>query len=345
MNFINLIPKIVKFMNLKKGSIVLLQFWGENKDLEILDKIAIEVAKNGAIPIRWQYSSEFIKEYYSNTPEEYLNFPEDYFEIFKIAHSVIDICMYTPPTPHKDFPKEKIKFYAAYMKKLFQCLSDKEYFIQLKVPTTENADYEKIDFEIFKNAMLNAYNIDYDKLKIRSEELVCKLKDCNSIEIYTDEDKKLSFKLNNRCWFKDDGTGSLPCGEIYIAPVENSVEGSIIIPLIYLDDITLKDVYMEFKDGKLINCSSEELFSFIKSFPGDSSILGEFGIGLNENVKNIMGYTPLDEKCMGTAHIALGMNFIFGGKNNSNFHMDYVFTPDKIEANGIVIMDKGSLLI
>lgn len=83
---------------------------------------------------------------------------------------------------------------------------------------------------------------------------------------------------------------------------------------------------------------------FINQFPGDKDIIAEFGIGLNENVQSLTGSTIIDEKCIGTAHIAIGMNNLFGEKNSSNFHMDFIFTPSKIEADDEIIMDDKGIL-
>lgn len=60
------------------------------------------------------------------------------FEIFKLADVVIDIFMNTP-APHKNFPKNKLPYYGAYMRKLFAALTEnKRLFIQVRVPTVEN---------------------------------------------------------------------------------------------------------------------------------------------------------------------------------------------------------------
>lgn len=68
-----------------------------------------------------------------------------------------------------------------------------------------------------------------------------------------------------------------------------------------------------------MNCSSNKLLEFIEQFPGDKDIIAEFGIGLNENIKELIGCTIIDEKCAGTAHIAIGMNDMFGGKTHHSF--------------------------
>lgn len=344
MNFINLIPNIVGGFEVKKGSLVLLNFWGENSDLEILDKFTLEIAKAGAVPIRWQQSRELIKDYYTEVASEYLEFPDKYFEVFKLADVVIDIFMYAP-IPHKDFPKEKFPFYGAYMRKLFGSLTEgKELFIQVRVPTEENARGEDIDYEKYKTSMYNALSIDFKKLKTDCTELVEKLSDKNKVVIYTEGNRSLSFNLEKRQWYKDDGTGDIPCGEVYIAPIEESAEGEILIPQFTLDGTKFSSVLLEFKTGKLVNCSTKEIMEHIKECPGDNDILAEFGIGLNGNIKELIGSPVFDEKCKGTAHIAIGMNDMFGGKNSSQLHMDFIFTPVKIEVDGELLM-KGSHIV
>lgn len=334
MDFINVIPNMVKGFEVKKGSLVLLNFWGENSDLSILDKFTLEIAKLGAVPMRWQQSRELIKNYFTEVSQEYLDFPDEYFEVFKLADVVIDIFMYGP-APHKDFPKERIPMYGGYLRKLFGALTEgKETFIQVRIPTEENAMEEDIEYEVYKNAMYNALSIDFNKLKENCTNLVNKLKGKNKVSIFTDNNNVLNFNLENRQWFKDDGTGDIPCGEVYIAPIEESANGKILIPQVTLEGEKLYNVLLEFKGGKLIYCSSNKLFEFINKFPGQKDILAEFGIGLNENIKELIGCQLIDEKCIGTAHIAIGMNDMFGGKNSSQLHMDFIFKPVKVELDG-----------
>lgn len=345
MNFMDVIYNIVSGFEIKKGSIVLLNFWGENSDLGILDRFTLEIAKAGGVPIRWQQSRELNKAYFSEVSEKNLNFPDRYFEIFKLADSVIDILMYSP-APHRDFPKDKLPLYGAYMRKLFGVLTQgKELFVQVRVPTEENAMEEGIDYEAYKESMYNAINIDYPKLKDKCTRLVEKLENKNRVAIYTADNRVLEFNLGNRSWHRDDGLGDIPCGEVYIAPVEDSVEGEILIPQVILEGEKLLNVVLEFKAGKLVKCSSKELFEFIDQFPGDNDLFAEFGIGLNENVKNLIGCTVIDEKCIGTAHIAIGMNNMFGGENSSQLHMDFIFTPVKIEVDGNLLMNGSKIVI
>lgn len=333
--FKEVIPNIAEGFDFSKGDIVLLQFWGENDDLHILDEFAIEVAKKGAFPIKWQHSREFMKEYYAKTPDEYLTFPDKFFEIFKVANAVVDICMFTPPTPHKDFPREKIQFYRENMMKLFRSVTeDKKYFIQVKVPNAENAAAVGIDYELFEKSIIDSVCINYKELKETCEKVVTNLKDKKNVEIHTGDNNKLTFSIKDRPWYKDDGNGDIPPGEVYIAPIEESGEGSILVPQLFLDGNCHKNVTLTFKEGILLESSLPELMEHVKSCPGDSDKLAEFGIGLNKNVKELIGYPAYDEKAVGTIHIAIGMNVMFGGENNTPLHMDFILKPFKVLIDG-----------
>lgn len=86
------------------------------------------------------------------------------------------------------------------------------------------------------------------------------------IYIFTEEENELKFSVENRKWYKDDGTGDIPCGEVYIAPVEESANGTILIPKITLMGRRFSNVFMEFEKGRLTKCSLREFEGFIKKF-------------------------------------------------------------------------------
>lgn len=69
--------------------------------------------------------------------------------------------------------------------------------------------------------------------------------------------------------------------------------------------------------------------ALIQSIPEPGAdIVAELGIGMNPNVKMLEEDSSLDEDALGTFHIALGMNIMFGGKNACRFHMDFVTTGE-----------------
>lgn len=331
--FKSLIPKLAHAVDVQPGELVLLHFWGENEDLDILDQFAIEIAKQGAIPVKWQQSRLFTKDWFASTAPEYLEIPEKYFELFKLADTVIDLCMYIPPAPHSDFPKERIPEYRTYMMKLFQSLTEgKDKFIQIRVPTEETAAEAGMDLAAYGPLVMSAMDIDYTLLKNNAEKTISKFENASTVHIQTGKDT-LSFSIENRSWQRDHGIGDFPAGEVYLAPLEDSANGTITFPVAFVEGRKLENLTLTFENGQVIKCSDTELAEMMKECPGPADRIGEFGIGLNPAVTAPTGYALIDEKQIGTVHIAVGMNTMYGGTNETPLHIDFVVAPDGLWIN------------
>ena len=118
----------------------------------------------------------------------------------------------------------------------------------------------------------------------------------------------------------------MPCGEIYIAPVEDQTNGQIFFEKLYLDGDVCYDVTVTVENGKLISADHKAVSAWLEKLEENERIVCELGFGMNPNVKDTCGYTVLDEKMAGTFHVALGENTMFGGKNAAKMHEDLVCT-------------------
>lgn len=330
MDYISFIPNICEGFPFKKGDYVLLNFWGDNEDLEVLDLIAENLSKKGIL----SFKNHCSKRYLDNEVVPLINNNErishNFLEYLTSFEYAVDIFMYKPSLP-KSISKKYIHKFKEYLMNLFHAVSNnKTYYIQINVPTRINALDAGVEYDLYKDSFCKAISVDFNKLKKSCNDTIENLKGINNIEILTGEKYSLKFSIFNRQWHADHGCGDFPPGEVYIAPLEDSAHGDLLIPLINLKGLKYENIIMSFKDGKFIKSSSKELNDFFHSLPEEYKILCEFGIGLNPEIKNLIGYTPIDEKALGTYHIALGMNHLFGGKNNCPFHMDFVFNCDHI---------------
>ena len=70
--------------------------------------------------------------------------------------------------------------------------------------------------------------------------------------------------------------------------------------------------------------------------PDGVKMIGELGIGINPDA-SLIGPTIINEKLLGTAHVAIGSNYWFGGNIYAKIHLDQVFRKPKIEADGKAI--------
>lgn len=328
----DVIKKIVNSIGILKNDVVLVQFWGEDSDREILHDFSCEIAALGASPIEFQQSRIVNANLFSSVTEDCFN--KKFFNFFNNVDVIIDLFMYQPVVPSSDFPKDKLPLYREYMSNLFNAFADKRKFVQIRVPTEDNALESGIEKNLFLERMTNAYDIDYEALKADCEERVNNLKGKSKVTIKTGLNHVLTLSLDDRNWCIDAGDGDLPCGEIFIAPVEEKTNGTVFFKEIFLesDNEPLHDtnVTIEIESGIIVNSSSQIVNDFIKGLPKNGNLICELGLGLNKNVTSLIGYNALDEKMYGTFHLGLGMNAMFGGKNTCVMHTDIVTTGEVI---------------
>lgn len=202
---------------------------------------------------------------------------------------------------------------------------------------------------------VGAMTADYQEVSELSWKLTRLMEKTRIVEITTDKGTNLSMSLTGRKpgLPPDDGLyrekgrwGNLPAGEVYVAPVEESVEGVAVIdgsmsPMGLLSEpicLTIRGGrVVEIRGGK----EAQTLSNFLESL-GDPNacVVGELGIGTNYKAR-VTGNILEDEKAFRTVHIALGMNVDMGGVIESKTHNDGIVCNPTVKFDGTVIMDKG----
>lgn len=139
----------------------------------------------------------------------------------------------------------------------------------------------------------------------------------------------LKFSIKERPGIVCDGRYNMPDGEVFYAPVEDSVEGTIYyeLPAIYMGR-EVNGVRLTFKGGKVVEASAtsgEALLHQLLDSDEGARRLGEFGIGCNYGITQYTKDILFDEKIGGTVHLALGSAYPeSGGVNKSAIHWDMV---------------------
>jgi aminopeptidase len=163
----------------------------------------------------------------------------------------------------------------------------------------------------------------------------------------------LTFSTEGRGYEMEDGHINMPGGEVFTAPVEDSVEGEIQFefPGVFAGKY-VEGIRLQFHNGRVVDAaarSNQELLVKLLDMDDGSRIVGEFGIGLNPGVDRFCGDILYDEKIYGTVHIAMGRSYsVCGGKNDSALHWDIVKdtrTSGSVVIDGTPILKNGNLLI
>lgn len=322
---INLIGKLVKASGVKEGEVVLVHYWGEDNHIELMHNFATAVAELGASPITLQQSREHNSRLFSVATEN--SFGDKYFSLFEHLDAVLDVFVYQPVVLNHKLPEEQMDLYKVYMRRLFQNLMKASRFTQIRIPSMENAQESNLDPEEYMKRMELAYDIDYARLEEDCEKKISELKVAKQIVLHTGEDCSLTLTTAGRDWIADCGDGDMPCGEVYIAPMEEESNGRVYYEKLYLEDVGVIDqVILTVEHGIVTSSNHESVNEFLNRLTKEGRVVCELGFGMNKHVTSLCGYTLLDEKMCDTFHIAIGDNTMFGGKNNAELHMDLVGT-------------------
>jgi leucyl aminopeptidase (aminopeptidase T) len=149
-------------------------------------------------------------------------------------------------------------------------------------------------------------------------------------------------QLNKRGAF-----GNIPCGEAFIAPVEGTGEGTLIVDgsIAGIGKVA-EPVKLDVEGGNLIAASGAEgavLMNMLEEQGGpEGANLAELGIGTNEAAM-LTGSILEDEKILGTAHVAFGASKAIGGTVQTEVHLDCVMLEPTVEVDGDTIVEAGEL--
>lgn len=156
--------------------------------------------------------------------------------------------------------------------------------------------------------------------------------------------------LTNIC--HDPGTlGAPPDIEAYVAPMEDTAEGTVFIDgAICLPEFGLvhEPIELVIEEGRVVcvegGDEADRFEEKLASYDDPEMFrVAELGVGLNPKAK-LVGDTLIDEGALGTAHIALGLNYTYGGTiRDAKAHIDCVFRKPTIELDGELLLKDGEL--
>jgi aminopeptidase len=158
----------------------------------------------------------------------------------------------------------------------------------------------------------------------------------------------LKFSIYGKNAVADKGEENMPGGEVFMAPVRESLNGWIKFDYPAVrggKEVT--DIFLKFENGKVIESTASKNEDFLKEMLNtdeNSSYVGEFGIGCNPKIRKFTKELLFDEKIGGTIHLALGAAYKEnGGGNDSAIHWDIVkdMSKAKIILDGKAVQENG----
>lgn len=198
----------------------------------------------------------------------------------------------------------------------------------VRVPTAQWAGFVGLDPTVLMDEWSASFAQDWPRAEARLLPWCGDLAKASTVRILG-PDTDLVLGVQGRTWVPFAGRANWPDGEIATAPVEDRVDGHITFPgRFWFSGLEIADLHLEFSAGKVTAAVASVGMDFVAGLletDEGARRVGEFGIGLNAALSTATGDLLIDEKILGTVHLALGRSYPeCGGRNRSALHWDIV---------------------
>lgn len=336
-------------VGVKKGDKVILS--GGCEAIPFLVELYKEVILQGGIPIVKVDLSGVSDFYYKYASDGQLkHFPEYWFETVKKAdcyigvHTELNTRELTSTDSGKIVMREEV---VHPISDYIVNTREKIRRVTIAYPVVALAQEAGMSLTEYENFVYSACLIDWKKFGKRLEKIKKVFE--NGKEVWlVGEGIDLKFSIEGKNCVADKGEENMPGGEIFMAPVRESLNGWIRFdyPAIR-NGKEVNDIELKFENGKVVEAKASSNEDFLKEMlkvDKNASYIGEFGIGCNPRINKFTKDLLFDEKINGTIHLALGMAYKQnGGGNDSAIHWDIVkdMKKGKIVLDGRVVQSNG----
>ncbi len=197
----------------------------------------------------------------------------------------------------------------------------------LRYPNDAMAQLAGVSTEEYEDFYFRACLVDYDKMGRAMQPLQDLMARTDKVRIVA-PGTDISFSIKGIPSFGMHGNRNIPDGEIYTSPVKDSVNGHITynVPSPY-DGFLFRDVYLEFRDGKIVKATSNntDYMNEILDIDEGARYIGEFAFGVNPEINHPIGDILFDEKIAGSFHLTPGNSYDNASNgNHSAVHWDLI---------------------
>ena len=244
-----------------------------------------------------------------------------------------------------DVPADKQKIYESTVwKKVHSNVRiRKTRWCVLRWPHPSMAQMAEMSTEAFEDFYFNVCTLDYARMSRAMQPLKRLMQRTDRVRLLGPGETDLTFSIKNIPAIPCDGRVNIPDGEVFTAPVRDSVNGVIRFncPTIYRG-ATHNDVRLQFKDGKIVHATSTATDKLNEVLDTDAGAryVGEFAIGFNPYCVKPMKDILFDEKIAGSIHFTPGNCYDEANNGNkSAIHWDLVMRQTRDVGGGEIWFD------
>ncbi len=330
-------------VRLQKGEKLLIEVIDEG--LELAQAIVREAYKVGGVPFLTIKNLKMQRELLLHATKEQMELCAEYESLrMKNMNAYIAIRGSENVSQLSDVPADKMELYSKYwMKPVHSDIRvPKTKWCVLRYPNGSMAQLANMSTEAFTDFYYNVCNLDYGKMNKAMDSLVKRMEAADRVHIKAPK-TDLTFSIKGLPAIKCAGDCNIPDGEVYTAPVKNSVNGTITYntPSIY-QGTTFENISLTFKDGKIVEATSNhtDILNKILDTDEGARYVGEFSFGLNPYVTFPMKDILFDEKISGSLHFTPGCAYDDADNTNrSAVHWDLVLIQRAEYGGGEIYLD------
>ena len=230
----------------------------------------------------------------------------------------------------------------------------------IRYPNDAMAQLSQMDTKSYEDYYFKACLYDYKLMKRNMKPLVELMEKTDKVRIVANQ-TDLTFSIKGIPVVPMHGNRNIPDGEVYTAPVRDSINGTILYNVESpMDGLVFRDVKFTFKDGKIIDATSNHTKRLNQILDTDEGAryIGEFAIGVHPHITKPIGDILFDEKMTGSFHLTPGNAYDNADNGNkSSIHWDLVqlqtpeygggeiyFDDVLIRKDGLFVIDELKIL-
>ncbi|QEM68152.1 aminopeptidase [Geobacter sp. FeAm09] len=336
----------------KKGDVVLINAAGLEA-LPLVKELHALCLKRGAAYVEYAFSvPEIDRNFYNLANKQQLDhFPQHKLDFFKTLTVYIGIAAGDNSMVMANARQEAMVAYQKLTRPLVDQRVRHTRWVVTRYPTHAAAQEARMSLDEYEDYLFSACCIDW-RAESKKQDKLKKLMDKTKQVRIVAPDTDLAFSIDGLPGIKCDGRLNMPDGEVFSAPVRNSVQGHITYncPSIYQGK-EFNGVRFEFKDGRIVKASAEAGMSGalnkILDTDEGARYIGEFSLGINPGIRRPMRNILFDEKIFGSIHFTPGQAYDeCDNGNRSAVHWDLVriLADGEIWFDGVLIQKKGTFV-
>ena len=260
----------------------------------------------------------------------------------KKMHAYIAIRGSNNITELSDVPVAQLKLVAKKMRPVQDQRVKKTKWVVLRWPNPSMAQLAGMSTEAFEDFYFDVCTLDYRKLAPGMKALKKLFEKTDRVEI-RGPGTDLRFSIKRIPAIICGGDRNIPDGEVFTAPVRDSVQGHVSFnaPTIY-QGMAFDTIRLEFRNGKIVKATGNETHKLNRILDSDAGAryIGEFSLGFNPYILQPMRDILFDEKIAGSFHFTPGQAYEEADNGNrSQVHWDMVSIQRPEYGGGEILFD------